>query len=96
MPCCLQCSFVAAGEGGGADWQCDWTVRPQTYLQDGGPVQGCHMLVPGSSICTACRRFSGDLRCCRPHLGTCADTVIAGDVTYNVGILHGGMWNVAG
>jgi hypothetical protein len=62
---CSSCSFIAAGEGGGADWRCDWTVRPQTYLlEDEGPVQGCHMLVPGSSICTACRRFSGDLRYC--------------------------------
>lgn len=58
----LCCSFIALGEGGGADWRCDWTVRPQTYLTDDGPVQGCHMLVPGSSTCTACRRFSGDLR----------------------------------
>lgn len=55
-------SFIAAGEAGAPDWQCEWTVRPQTYMTEEGPVQGCHMLVPGSSVCTACRRFSGDLR----------------------------------
>lgn len=50
-------------------------MRPQTYLAEGPlegegseaggegvPVQGCHMLVPGSDPCTACRRFAGDLR----------------------------------
>ena len=57
--------FFAAWDEG--DWMCDWTVRPQTYMTEEGPVQGCHMLAPGASVCTACRRFAGDLKCAPGH-----------------------------
>lgn len=66
--------FVARGEGG--DWMCDWTVRPQTYMTGEGPVQGCHMLAPGASVCTACRRFAGDLECVPSCRSRAAEAVL--------------------
>ena len=45
----------------GSAWQF-WTVRPQAYVGYHGPMQGCHLLVTGTTTCTACRSFGGDLR----------------------------------
>ena len=61
----MRCRFAVSREEGlpvGSAWQC-WTVRPQAYVGYHGPMPGCHMLVSGTTTCTACRSFGGDLRC---------------------------------